>query len=160
MKKAVAVAAVVSALTIIIRLAPVRAGENEAHAGSATSVDYVGTLLVQLRVSDLERSVAFYRDILGLKLKERNDALKWVKFYTGIEGVSIGIGEGPDVQGSGTTSINLGVASVDRARSWLESKGVTFTGETITISGVVKLADLTDPDGNHIRLAESPAKSK
>jgi len=151
---AITLLSVVLVLTIA-RLGAVRASDPGQGSGAAGSVEYVGTLLVQLRVADLERSVTFYRDVLGLRLKHRNDALKWVKFDAGIKGVTIGLGEGPEVKGSGSVSINLGVADVDAARRTLESRGVTFLGDTITVPDVVKLADLTDPDGNRIRLAQA-----
>lgn len=160
MRRLVTAAAALLALSAAIRLGVARAGEHRDRSDAASSVEYVGTLLVQLRVSDLERSVVFYRDILGLKLEERNDALRWVRFETGIKGVTIGIGEGRDAKGSGTASINLGVADLDRARRLLETKGVNFTGETTTVPDVVKLADLTDPDGNRIRLAQSLKRPK
>ena len=126
-------------------------------AGKPTTpaIEYRGTLLVQLRVADLDRSIAFYRDVMGFDLKSRNDELRWAKLHAGIDRVTVGIGEGPDVSGSGTTSMNFGVADVDIARRTLESKGVHFHGETTTIPGVVKLADLQDPDGNRIRLAQA-----
>ena len=151
MNRITTAAALLCLTFVVVQLSSARAGD----ATQRSLVRYVGTLLVQLRVADLERSVAFYRDTLGLTLKHRNDELKWVKFDTGIKGVTIGVGEGEKVEGSGSVSINLGVADVDEARSVLESRGVTFVGETITVPGVVKLADLRDPDGNRIRLAQA-----
>lgn len=129
-------------------------------APESQPVAYKGTLLVQMRVADLDRSITFYRDVLGLRLKLRNDALHWAKFDTGIKGVTIGVGEGPEVKGSGSVSINLGVDDIEAARALLESRGVTFKGDTITIPDVVKLADLSDPDGNRIRLAQSLANDE
>lgn len=118
-------------------------------------IEYRPTLLVQMRVADLERSVHFYRDLLDLKVVHRNDELRWVKVSHGMDGVTIGIGQGDDAAGSGTVSINLGVKDVDGARRLLEKRGVSFLQPTITVPGVVKLADLLDPDGNKIRLAQA-----
>lgn len=145
--------ALLTVVLVATRQPEVRAG-TEQKSDTHASVAYAGTLLVQLRVADLDRSVAFYRDVLGLRLKLRNDALKWAKFDTGIKGVTIGVGEGPTVEGSGTVSINLGVIDIEAARAALTARGVVFPKATITIPGVVKLADLTDPDGNRIRLAQ------
>lgn len=61
--------------------------------------------------------------------------------------------------GSGTVSKNIGVVDIEAARKTLEQRGVVFKSETITIPGIVKLADCTDPDGNRIRLAEDLSKS-
>ena len=52
-------------------------------------------------------------------------------------------------------SLNFSVRDIAEARTRLETRGVVFKGETMTIEGVVKLADFDDPDGNRIRLAES-----
>ena len=150
MKKlgAVALAALVSA-----------ASANPAGAGSegaGAPFEYAGTLLVQLAVRDLDRAIAFYCDVLGFRLEERNDALQWARIDPDMEGVTLGLGVQPDPGGSGSVSLNFGVADVEAARAALEAKGVRFTGPTRTVPGVVRLADFEDPDGNRIRLADHP----
>jgi catechol 2,3-dioxygenase-like lactoylglutathione lyase family enzyme len=132
-------------------------------AGSAWSneprpepkIEYRGTLLVQLRVSNLEKAIEFYTSILNFELVKRNDSLHWAELSFGIPGVLVGLGEGEEVRGSGTASLNIGVQNVDRARTVLEHRGVTFLRPTLEIPGKVKLADFVDPDGNKIRLAET-----
>lgn len=113
-----------------------------------------GTLLTQVAVTDLDRSVAFYTETLGFTLQRRNDSLQWARIDTGIPNVIIGLGVQPAAKGSGTLSLNFGVEDIDAARAALEAKGVVFNGETMTVPGVVRLAELTDPDGNRIRLAQ------
>ncbi len=110
-------------------------------------------LLVQLAVADLDRSIAFYQDVLGFELESRTDAIQWARMKLGIAGVTIGLGVQPEPKGSGTVSLNLGVGNLERARATLEARGVTFDGPTIHIPGVVSLADFHDPDGNKLRLA-------
>jgi len=114
---------------------------------------YQPSVLVQFAVSDLDRSVEFYRDVVGLEFELRIEELRWVRFKTAIPGLTLGIGEAPVVEGSGTTSLNLGVSDLDGLRARLEAKGVEFLGPTKEIPGVVRLADFLDPDGNKIRLA-------
>ena len=64
------------------------------------------SVLIQLRVSDLDRSVAFYRDTLGLTLESRDDALGWARIDPGVAGVTIGLGLAEDVEpASGCRSI-------------------------------------------------------
>lgn len=123
---------------------------------SPSRLDYADELLIQLAVSDLERAITFYRDVLELKLVSHDAALEWAKFDTNVPGVQIGIGRQDSVGGSGTTSINIGVRDVDAARRLLESRGVTFTGPSVNIPDVVKLASFHDPDGNRLRLAGPP----
>ena len=127
-------------------------------AGAGPSVEYQGTLLVQLAVSDLDRAIGFYCEVLGFELEERNESLKWARVDPGLEGVTLGLGEQPTPRGSASVSLNFGVADVDAARAALEAKGVRFTGPTRTIPGVVVLADFEDPDGNRIRLAGHPER--
>lgn len=121
---------------------------------TTSSIDYANTLLVQLRVHNLDRAIHFYKDVMGFDLVLRNDELRWAKISTGIPGVIIGLGEGEDVLGSGTVSLNIGVVDIKAARKKLEKRGVQFRADTITIPNVVKLSDLIDPDGNKIRLAQ------
>ena len=123
----------------------------------SSGLEYANTLLVPSRVADLDRSITFYRDVLDFSLSSKNDTLKWAKVKPGIDGVTVGIGEGEDGQGSGTVSMTFGVKDVDAARKILESRGVEFLGPTITIPDTVRLADFHDPDGNKIRLAQSLA---
>jgi predicted enzyme related to lactoylglutathione lyase len=87
----------------------------------------------------------------------RADELQWAKVSFGMSDVRVGLGVGPDVKGSGTTSLNVTVKDVEKARAVLESRGVKFPKPTIVIPGVVKLADFADPDGNQIRLAQGLA---
>ncbi len=126
-----------------------------AHAAPAAP-SFQSAILIQFAVSDLERSVVFYRDVVGLEFELQIDALKWARFKTSIPGVILGLGESPEVRGSGTTSLNLSVSDVDAMRALLESRGVEFLGPTTHIPGVVRLADFLDPDGNKIRLAGHP----
>ncbi|HXV75029.1 MAG TPA: VOC family protein [Candidatus Polarisedimenticolaceae bacterium] len=122
---------------------------------SAAELEWKGTLLVQLAVKDLDRSLAFYTEVLGWELISRNDELHWAKLRPiGCDAV-VGVGESPRIEGSGTASLNFGVIDVDAARAVLESRGVVFSGETRTIPGVVRLADFADPDGNRFRLAQA-----
>lgn len=137
----------------LVALALGAATGSSAEDVPGAGLDYEGTLLVQLAVSDLDRAIAFYRDVLGFRLEERDDALKWARIDPGIEGLTVGLGEQPEPAGSGGVSLNFGVADVDAARAALEARGVEFTGPTLTIPGVVRLADFQDPDGNRIRLA-------
>jgi len=135
---------------LVAYLAPRRA-----DATSDASTTYTGSVLIQLRVADLDRSIHFYTKTLGLELKLRNDDLHWAKVVPPGARAVIGLGTTDGPRNAGTTSINLGVRDIDKARAALEARGVSFTGATITIPGVVKLADFTDPDGHRLRLAQS-----
>lgn len=142
----------------IIAAAGWAVGEATKSGGAAASaVGYRSTLLVQMRVSDLDRAVKFYRDVLDFDLRLRRDDLEWAELTFGIPGVAVGLGAGAEVKGSGSISLNLGVKDIDAARKLLEARGVRFLNDTVTVPEKVRLADFQDPDGNRIRLAESLA---
>lgn len=130
-----------------------RAGEEGARL-SVRSLGFGDSLLIQVAVSDLDRAIAFYRDVLGFELFHRNDSLSWAKVRSPVTNVVIGLGASAKPKGSGTLTLNFTVRDIERTRKLLEERGVTFTGPTMTIPGVVKLADFADPDGNRIRLAQ------
>lgn len=125
-----------------------------AETKEAAAVRFRPSLLVQMRVSDLDRAVRFYQGVLGFELRLRSDTLQWAELTFGIPNVAVGLGAGAEVKGSGSVSLNLGVEDVDLARTALEAKGVVFAGPTMTVPDKVKLAEFSDPDGNRIRLAE------
>ena len=127
---------------------------------ASSAIGYRGSLLVQMRVADLDRAIKFYQDVLDFDLVRRMDDLQWAELSFGLAGVHVGVGAGAEAKGSGTVSLNIGVREVDAARTLLESRGVMFTGETMTVPGKVKLADFADPDGNRIRLAQSLVTTK
>jgi CreA protein len=54
----------------------------------------------------------------------------------------------------GGAILTLGVNDIEKARAWLESKGVKFDGATREVPDMVKLATFFDPDGNTFMLAQ------
>lgn len=128
---------------------------DEAAVGPA--VRYRPSLLVQLQVRDLERSIRFYRDTLGFEMTERRDDLQFVHLSCGLQGLQIGLSAGGAAPPQpGTVTLNFGVqGDIEEARRALESRGVVFLGPTVTIPGKVRLAEFRDPDGYRIRLAGS-----
>jgi catechol 2,3-dioxygenase-like lactoylglutathione lyase family enzyme len=119
-------------------------------------VRYRPSLLVQLQVSDLERSVRFYTETLGFELTERRDDLQFVHLSCGLQGLQIGLSAGGAPPQAGTVTLNFGVqGDIEDARRALEAKGVVFLGPTRVIPGKVRLAEFRDPDGYRIRLAAS-----
>jgi catechol 2,3-dioxygenase-like lactoylglutathione lyase family enzyme len=108
--------------------------------------------LVFYWVSDLQRAVTFYRDVLGLKLI-RQDSATWAEFDAGGHRFALhSVGDGQPVSGGGATAV-FAVGDLDRARSELSVKGVTFTHEG-DVEGYARFASFLDPDGNTIQLIE------
>jgi len=148
-----AAVAVLSLACVSMRAAEV--SSDRTSVGKPPDPRYTGSVLIQLRVADLDRSVRFYTQTLGFDLIHRDDALRWAKVRPPGGRAVIGLGMASNVAGSGTASINLGVHDVAHARAVLERRGVSFAGATQVVEGVVALADFTDPDGHRIRLAQS-----
>ena len=121
------------------------------------AVRYRPSLLVQLQVSDLERSIRFYKDTLGFEMTERRDDLQFVHLSCGLQGLQIGLSAGGAAPPHpGTVTLNFGVqGDIEEARRALEARGVVFLGPTRVIPGKVRLAEFRDPDGYRIRLAGS-----
>ncbi len=135
------------------------APEDVPRAAGGAPVRYRPSLLVQLQVRDLERSVHFYRDTLGFEVTERRDDLQFVHVSCGLKGLQLGLSAGGTAPPQpGTVTLNFGVqGDIEEARRALESRGVAFLGPTVVIPGKVSLAEFRDPDGYRIRLAGTPA---
>jgi len=125
--------------------------------GRTDQVSYRPNVVLQLGVSDLDRSIRFYEQVLEFKVRERRDDLEFAHVTTNVPGLEIGLSRGGSV-GTGGAIINISVADVAGARRLLEARGVTFSGPTQVIPGKVALAGFTDPDGNRLRLAGPPPK--
>jgi len=138
-------------LASLLGAAPLTSGPPAARP----SVRYRPSLLVQLQVSDLERSIRFYRDTLGFDLTERRDDLQFVHMSCGLQGLQLGLsGGGAAPPQAGTVTLNFGIlGDIEEARRALEARGVVFLGPTVVIPGKVRLAEFRDPDGYRIRLA-------
>lgn len=118
-------------------------------------------------VSNMPRSVEFYRDKLGLPLKfESSD---WTEFQTGTTLLALHgggksrskdePGHGSDLT-AGTCSIGFNVDNVEKSYEELRSKGVVFVMPPSQREGEgIKLSVCVDPDGLPISLAETLRKT-
>lgn len=115
-----------------------------------------GGLTCALECADMERSITWYRDVLGFDVAFRLDEMGWCELTTPVAKTTIGLSqvEKPEVRGGAT--LTFGVHDIDSARKVLEQRDVRFDGETITIPDQVKLATFFDPDGNKLMLFQSP----
>jgi predicted enzyme related to lactoylglutathione lyase len=111
-----------------------------------------GTDFVFVPTKDFEAAAGFYGDVLGLPMSKRYKHGIGGEFETGnltiqlVDSAKIGRAFEPT---SGV--IALRVDDVEAARSELESRGVSFSGETVD-SGVCFQAYFSDPDGNALIL--------
>jgi catechol 2,3-dioxygenase-like lactoylglutathione lyase family enzyme len=103
---------------------------------------------VDVPTRDIERAVAFYRDVLELPQNPREPT----EFEAG--NLTLALWK-PEDQGvefvtGASHGIALRVADVAGARAELEAKGVEFVGERD--SGICNMAFFEDPDGNSLIL--------
>jgi len=132
----------------------------------STSTSLVtGTDFVSVPTKDLEAAMDFYGTALGLprsSLYQRGgNAPVGAEFETGnltlsvIESETLGI-----EYRANNVPIALHVEDIEAARAELESRGISFSADTLD-TGVCYMAFFTDPDGNalmlHHRYAPRPA---
>ena len=122
----------------------------------AAKISYQGALVCSINVSDLDRSIAWYRDGLGFEEIYRMADYGWCEMRSPVEGVTIGLQQSESGFGPGGATLAFRVADVAAARKHMESIGTKFDGDIVVIPGDdgVKLANFFDPDGNALTFAE------
>lgn len=111
-------------------------------------------LHAMIRVNDLDRSLRFYVDLLGMKVIERYDASDHVTLYIGFENLRSAAIElecypgrtTPLTHGSGFGHISLGFPDVVGLVARLEAAGVKIVMAPLQYF----------PNGPHIALAQDP----
>lgn len=105
---------------------------------------------VTVMVTDMDKAIKFYTDILGLKLINR-----YGDHWADIEGPGIAIGLHPTtkvINRGDNLQIGLKVPDLDKAVSELEKMGVQFK---INDDDQVRLASFNDPDHNILYLVQT-----
>jgi predicted enzyme related to lactoylglutathione lyase len=122
-----------------------------AQTALVTGVDFVS-----VPTQDLDRALDFYMDVIGLEPGPRwqrpGQPAFGAELETGTVTIALIVSEAFGIEFSPhKVPIALHVDDVAAARAELESRGVTFMGETID-SGVCHQALFRDPDGNVLDL--------
>ncbi len=108
--------------------------------------------LVFYWVADVDRAVAFYRDVLGLQLV-RQDGGSWAQMEVGGRRFALhGVTDGQPVEPGGATAV-FSVADLDEARAALADHDVRPVHEG-AVEGYARFASFLDPDGNTFQLIE------
>ncbi len=112
------------------------------------AIDYDGGLTCSMGVSDLDRSIAWYRDVLGFTLLYRVEEIAWCELKTGVARVNVGLGVREEAGGSGGATLTFGVTDIEAAKAVLDSHGVRQDGPIRDIPNMVRLLTFFDPDDN------------
>jgi lactoylglutathione lyase len=118
---------------------------------------------VLIFVSDMKRSVSFYRDVLGLPL--RFESPGWTEFAT--EGATLALHasersrpeeDDPDHLPAGRCRPGLSVPDLDAFHQRMVERGVPCLQEPEETFGA-RIAQYVDPDGLAISVSEEPRGS-
>jgi catechol 2,3-dioxygenase-like lactoylglutathione lyase family enzyme len=111
-----------------------------------------GTDFITVGTKDFDAAEEFYGGVLGLPLSKRWGEMPAAEFETG--NLTLAVMES-DAFGlefrANNHPIELRVDDVAAARAELESRGVSFRGDTLD-SGVCHQAFFEDPDGNALAI--------
>ncbi len=111
------------------------------------------TITIAISVKNRHVSAEWYSDKLGFEVLYHADEAGWSELATKTDGVTLGLGEQTKPTPGNSVPV-FGIADIDGGRKALESAGVKFDGETITVEGMVSTATFYDPDGNALMLAQ------
>src|SRR4029453_15802707 len=122
-------------------------------------IDYV-----MITVSNMSRSVAFYKDMLGIPMKFGTP--EWTEFQTGTTVLALHGGgqpaeapKEPRAHHAGARPIGFNVDNLDLVYEQLQAKGVVFlTPPTAREGEGIKLAVAMDPDGLPISFGQAAKK--
>ncbi|MBI2494416.1 MAG: VOC family protein [Candidatus Rokubacteria bacterium] len=115
---------------------------------------------VVLNVSDLDASVRFYTEVLGLQVSDRYPAsmvpggMVFLRCNTDHHGVALVGGAPRSERGSlNHFAFEVGsLAEVFRARAWLRAHGVPIHFEGRRRAGCQIAVEFRDPDGNNLEI--------
>ncbi|HSK90998.1 MAG TPA: VOC family protein [Euzebyales bacterium] len=111
---------------------------------------------IHVSVRDIDRAVAFYRDVLGVPLLFQVTGQPMAFFASGDVRLYLGVPESEEFAGRAT--LYFRVDDVDAEHARLTAAGVAFRGDPHLVhrDGAAELwmADFTDLDGNNLVLME------
>jgi len=111
-----------------------------------------GVYEVAIRVKDLPRSEAFYRDILGLEEGLRDTRRPWLFLRTGGQDGMVVLQEDQSDWPSQHIAFTVAEADIERAAEILKEHGVEVRGPVTHDWMPAKSVYFADPDGHALEL--------
>jgi catechol 2,3-dioxygenase-like lactoylglutathione lyase family enzyme len=116
------------------------------------TIDYNANCVISVGVSDYDRSLAWYRDVLGFELEYELKEYGWCELKTPYD-FTIGLGQNETVT-PGSVTPTFGVHDIGAAIAHLREHDVNVE-DWHEIPDMVRLSTFYDPDGNSLMLAQS-----
>lgn len=112
---------------------------------------------VMVGVSDLERSLAFYRDKLGFTVQQQ------LPGFAFLDGGAVTLALSKDIwnyagKAAGATQVVLAAESVKASYAALKAKHVEFINEPRDVNGRDWAANFRDPDGHLLSIFGPPGE--
>ncbi len=128
-------------------MTPEHSMETQVSAPTVTGID-----VVYLYVNDLERSLRFYRDLLGIPLATRYGDPHWVdhRFASGVRFALHRAHPGAEPQPPGSILVSFSVPALEATAERLRANGVKVDGPRNEVWG--SICTVLDPDGYRVQL--------
>lgn len=110
-----------------------------------------------LKVKNLDESIKFYKEILGLEVVNRFNAGPMEIAFLGAGAAEIELvcdGEGRDTDVGSDISWGFEVESLDRMLAWVKENGVKVESGPVEPNPHIRFFMIKDPNGMNIQLAE------
>ena len=109
-----------------------------------------GVYEVAIKVRDLPRAEAFYRDVLGFEVGLRDAQRPWIFMRAGANGMIV-LQEQPDVPQQHFAFV-VSEADIDAAAAELQRRGIAVAGPMVHEWIPAKSLYFADPDGHDLEL--------
>ena len=129
-------------------------------SGKPLSITQVGRVIVP--VGDQDRALRFYTETLGFEVTMNvpmGEANRWIEVGPKGQQTTIAIATPPEGVPIGVdTGISLSTTDADGDHELLKAAGVDVDDEVTRMGGPVPpMFSFRDPDGNSLRIVETPA---
>jgi lactoylglutathione lyase len=124
----------------------------ESAEGGLTMMKISGVYEVAIKVRDLARAEAFYRDVLGLEAGLREERRRWVFLRAGGTAGMIVLQEDAGQWPQQHFAFAVSAADLDAAVAELQAKGIPVVGPLVHEWIPARSVYFTDPDGHDLEL--------